>query len=1375
MEDNNLGSENFNDVLLRLVYALEEYKDNGNTTFILGAGCSLASTDNDVSTIGIMKECLYEHNVILQDDKNWEEIYKTFINVVWTGKTLEERRRLLNKRFQGMEPTDGHKILKELIENGYVHNIITTNFDLLIEKACNDLSYLKKTGDNEYVKVGNNNPKFNLLKIHGDLENGILRFSPAELKKLPTKLASEINIKTKGLTLFLGYRGQDIGLINSINETNSSAIYWIDISGPLNQKPFESEQIKDLLLARESRENLLYGKEYGDFRNFLQVLNKFLILKDHKNIIENKKKHIIRVWKDTSIIDMISINSKVYELFINLLYYSQKISRIYSDDNNYLSLLNAYLSFFKNKILPSKLIAIPHNEIDSLMLGLTIEIMARSQAYNISSNQYIDELHNKFELAIENSILFGSSFWDAIKNLLNMNYCCDIDTIKFNFKDKYLNIESIEIPFENLRELMQVIRILSAVNLPYDERSKYKVFSGKQKNIKNTGNKIYIDLGEIELNEKGFIGDFLIRQLPCYYVHNETECTRISSKWLDILFKIKDADVSNDGTIFNLCLERCKETTSKFLSLGVISEEKHVGLKLDYDLLNFISSDKTAIFITGQSGCGKTSSIQNYIIKNKDKFFIAVTSKNNDINRSGISMFLDTDVCKADEDILLKTLDNAFELRQSNLILILDGLNELTFQNQEINYRKIIELSEKLYKLNCIHIKLIVTCRNYAYLYYKQSTGLQLNHQFFYSNDKLEIGVMENQDASYMVKAFDEKEIKLLAHCYIPTNSEFIIKGIQLQNITPLYFAIIGEYLRNHQNIDLDLDNIYKIFSKAMFDRLTKTSVFFAKKIIYSYFDLILKHETINITKFMLEEKLFFENNLDISDKLDATFNELIDINIFVKDSLRNQRIKFMHDKIEEFYFTIYLEENIILDNIILNKIMKLSRNYLIYRGGFVQFLVNKAQDNLGEFKEIIVMNSSSNIDISPKLFIEAISHLKNIDKDLQFLLHQRDYKNSEILLNIIVLGLEDSLLSYSLVTYDLMRIINSILNITNELVNDEIKSYMLFFKSRLYYFDNKYKKALDNINQSLNLNRNINASLTQKIHIHQAIIWMELGYSKNSIDILKIEFNKCKKESSIYNRIRIGVELVRALNHSGQIKPALSICEELLEYEDQTTNSYLLARIYGEKANILNKKTFRELKYGFIPSSKISSYKLLNIEKWFHEAVSLYTKAINLLTRDNDVFCYSGMVPELINSYISYSMSIQECGLVECEEMIKRIENIFKNITTPYNADFNLAKAYYYEYKGDIPKAVECIDIAQRFSKKMKNKFKQAKSNIFYSQFAYRRILNSTEKEQINYWKSLALQCLKSASLYYTEYTKTENNNYIEICKSIQFLLNKY
>lgn len=64
-----------NGVFHRLYYALTEYKRKGETTLILGAGCSLSSTIKDVSTIGIMKESLYEHNIAIDDEKNWEDIY----------------------------------------------------------------------------------------------------------------------------------------------------------------------------------------------------------------------------------------------------------------------------------------------------------------------------------------------------------------------------------------------------------------------------------------------------------------------------------------------------------------------------------------------------------------------------------------------------------------------------------------------------------------------------------------------------------------------------------------------------------------------------------------------------------------------------------------------------------------------------------------------------------------------------------------------------------------------------------------------------------------------------------------------------------------------------------------------------------------------------------------------------------------------------------------------------------------------------------------------------------------------------------------------------------------------------------------------------
>lgn len=393
-----MENSSLNDALLRLVYALEEYKDDKKTTLVLGAGCSLDSTENDISTMGIMKACLYDHQAVLKDENSWEEVYEAFINIVWTGKSTREKRALLNKHFQNMEPTNAHIIIKELIQKGYIHNIITTNFDLLIEESCKNITYFKKVGDEDFVKIGEGKALFNLLKIHGDLERGELRFSPSELKKLPNNLEEEINKLTKRLTLFLGYRGQDIGLMNSINKTDTSSVYWINISGPLNQKHFESEQIKDLLYMRESGENLLYGKEYGDFQNFFQILNQFLILKNHANIIESTKRHILSNWNGTSIIDMLSINTKIFNLFANLLYCSEKTSSENVERNDkYYTYLNSYLYLFKNKILPSKLITIPHNEIDSLILGLLIEIMARAQSYSIYINKYIDNLKQEFE------------------------------------------------------------------------------------------------------------------------------------------------------------------------------------------------------------------------------------------------------------------------------------------------------------------------------------------------------------------------------------------------------------------------------------------------------------------------------------------------------------------------------------------------------------------------------------------------------------------------------------------------------------------------------------------------------------------------------------------------------------------------------------------------------------------------------------------------------------------------------------------------------------------------------------------------------------------------------------------------------------------
>ena len=1368
-----MNKGNMNEVILRLVYALNDYKDKNSTTLILGAGCSLTSTDNDVTTIGVMKQCLLEHQIPIGDESNWEKIYELFSNIVWNGKTESEKRALLNKRFQNMKPTRGHRIIKALLEKGYVHNIITTNFDMLIENTCEDLSFSKRVGDEEYYNIGKKQPMFNLLKVHGDLESGKLRFSPSELKKLPDNLEKDINQKTKGLTLFLGYRGQDIGLMNSINTSNSSSIYWVNISGPLDQEYFEAEQINELLSSRESMANVIDGKEYGDFQNFLNTINEFLIAQSHPNIIDTEKSKIVGRWEKTSILDMLSQNYKMYVLFSNLMYISEKQSSKHYSSNNYLLYLDAYLFFFKSDILPSKLITIPHNEINALMLGIAIEIIIRTQINRININRYIDRLRVWFEDEYNNNIILDTSFWDAIKNLINLNFHATTNTVKIKFGNQKLYMESVEIPLENLKELMQIIRILSSVNLPYEENNMYRAFSGKNKNFGKLGNKIYIDLGEINDKEKAFVTDYWIENLPEKNVVIESKQIVIYSKWLEISFKSDHDTTYEINSIYDHCLIRCKKTTKQFLSLGSITKEKHEKLNLDIALSNFINSEKVAMFIVGYSGYGKTSALKNYIRENSDYFYIAISSKNYNIEKCGLSLFLDINDQEYDEDILLQSLNTVFEQRNSMLIMILDGVNEFSFANQEINYIKAVELSEKLYKLNCKNIKLIITCRTHAYNQYKESTGLHLNPLYFY-NDKIKKNktISQNDDASYSLHLLDSKEIDLLFKCYIPSNVTITDYNL-LPNATPLYFAILGEYLENNTDVHFVLKrdcDFYEIFSKAMFDRLSKTNVFWAKQIIYTYFDLIVRYNTINVTYFMVENEIVSNFHLKETNILNSIFNELMDINILVYDPLENQKIRFIHDKIEEFFFAHYLEESVVLNNIIIDQIMSLAKNYLIYRSSFIQYLVNKAKYNLSEFKDIIITHSFKNMDILPRMGIKALSYLNDLKKVFNFLFHEQDYRKSKTFLNIIIFGLEESLLSYSLESSDLMYIINTIMNLSSFIVSEETKSYMYFFKSRLFYFENNYEEALSAINDSLNLANNSNEML-RKISIHKAVILLEMGYSKDSIDILQTEYEKCK-ENEIQNKVRIGVELGRALNHSGQIEKPLQVYDEIYQYKDQISNSYLLARIYGEKANILNKKMFKVLNFGFIPVSEISTKDLDNVNMWFKEIVSLFKNSIELLEKDNDVFCYSGTVPELINTYIAYSISVKATGIDECEMLIQKLDILFKGITTPYKTDFNLAKAYYYEYLGNFTEAEKLINMAKECSIELKNKFKEAKCNIFYSQFAYRRILSASDDEDILYWKNLTKDCADAAYEYYKKYTSKENNRNFEICEEMKNLL---
>ena len=174
-------------------------------------------------------------------------------------------------------------------------------------------------------------------------------------------------------------------------------------------------------------------------------------------------------------------------------------------------------------------------------------------------------------------------------------------------------------------------------------------------------------------------------------------------------------------------------------------------------------------------------------------------------------------------------------------------------------------------------------------------------------------------------------------------------------------------------------------------------------------------------------------------------------------------------------------------------------------------------------------------------------------------------------------------------------------------------------------------------------------------------------------------------------------------------------------------------------------------------------TYALFYRKDLFEEALFLYDKSVDLLLKTNAIFTYSGVLPEKINTFISYSFSIEPSGIEECAQMISELDNTFTYISTPFETDFNLAKAYFYEYKNQIDEAQKYLENALSLSVKLKIKNKEAKCRCFYSQFAYRQIIN--HKDDSKKWKQIGIAQLEQAINYYEKHTLSENNIFLEDC----------
>ena len=1399
-------SDNLENIFLRLGYALRELKKYQNTTIILGAGCSLSSTSLDISTTGIMKQCLIEHN-LPQNEVNsytWETLYQNFINIVWEGKAKKERELLLKNKLMDVKPSDGHMFLRKLVENGFINTVITTNFDMLLEKAFEGLSYYKRVGNDKYQIVGNT-PFFNLLKVHGDLEEGNFRFAPHELMKLPENLQQDIMQKTSGLLLFVGYRGQDIGLMNSISPLNDFAVYWIDIHEPSKENVFSYKHIFDFMIQRNSINNFLYGKEFGDFQKFSEKLFDLLVDPKHSNIIKSKELGISKEWNNTSIVELLSIYGRLYELFLDILNVSYQVSQNLQSNcslefflEKYNDYLYSYLYFFKSHQLPSSLLHIPKNEVDALIIGVSIEILVQSFVCDVSCESYISFLQIEFYKDKNKTKILDSSFWNTVLKIVGENNKSK-QAIKLNIQNR-LTLENYDIPLDTFHEFIKVVRFLSLL-MPNSIKSKqsknegdrlHRLLVEQYQGIEISENKITVNLGQISQSDINNLYDTYIKNLldASQGIPQEQHFNQyiiFDSKWVTVKIDILQEESIYDepSSLFVLCKNRGVQTSEQFLMLADAFDSiksEYIDLQLDKDLCKFLESDYPAIFISGSSGSGKTSALQKLVYNNKNNeslITIVITPKLTQIKKGGLDLFINLDFDTSDEETLLSNINSSMEVRNTKLVLILDGLNEVDngIKTQQILYCALVTLAQKLYEKKYHSIKLIITCRHNAYRNYVNATLLHLNPRYFYTSEKFYTDIMGSEDACYQIASLETSEKDELINFYFGNIEKDEIRTVLKDvEITPFWIAIMGETIKKmpNSNIIQNINRVYDIFSQTMLARIEPENTYLVQKIIYSYFDFLLEiaGDCTEVTRFNILEKL----PLQYHSKFDVIIRELEDVNILIHTPNNLKRIKFCHDKIEEFFLKEYIEEFEYDGKEFFIRIFQLSKKNDIYKEGFINyytFLLEREQYIL--YKNSFIDSFDAYVDdIIPNILVLSLSSSFNLSKHLYGLLYNNDENKRQKLINLIVWGLNQELIDYSKDTKKFFDVLDSLIALSNDIeISSSNTASLFYFKSKLYYYENEYSKALNLSDFALKKVPSDNFELLSQIRIHIAIINMELGFSEKSINLFEKEVENCKLNFKTNKYIELVIELGRALNHSGQTERALDLYEEISHYT--ITNPYMLSRLYEQKANVLNRMMFEYLQYGFVKKCELSQEVLFVTEKLFQEAVELYDKAIAILLKINALWSYTGVVPELINTYVSYSYSVKEMGMEQCKTYISDVDKVLVDFITPFKTDFCLAKAYYYEYQKKYEQAEQCILAALKNAQDLNIKTKEAKCYHFYSQFIYRQLLDVkksiTEKQRDI---DLGINYINKALDYYHNYTLVTNNSIITDCIMLKNRLNK-
>lgn len=199
-------------------------------TVVLGAGASVAS--GIPAWPKMATQICSDFNLDTSSHSPEEAVHGYFDQIPYF-----QRYTVLHKYLSGYKPSLGHYHLAELVREGLISRIFTTNWDSLVETALyrvipfDDLKILIRgeLTDSQIVKMLKDRDKQpTLVKLHGDLQSRIFMVTAKEDLQIEDGLLSQLEYDVAKLTLVVGQSAQDVSTFSLLlKPTRQGRLYFV--------------------------------------------------------------------------------------------------------------------------------------------------------------------------------------------------------------------------------------------------------------------------------------------------------------------------------------------------------------------------------------------------------------------------------------------------------------------------------------------------------------------------------------------------------------------------------------------------------------------------------------------------------------------------------------------------------------------------------------------------------------------------------------------------------------------------------------------------------------------------------------------------------------------------------------------------------------------------------------------------------------------------------------------------------------------------------------------------------------------------------------------------------------------------------------------